>query len=66
MIGTPLAFPCLQYEYPFVVSSQDITTTSMPEMRNVTSSDSIWLSAMTTILSSDLGFTPELKTEAVN
>lgn len=66
MIGNPLAFPCLQYEYPFVVSSQDITTTSMPEMRNVTSSDSIWLSTLTTLLSSDLDLTPELGTEAVN
>lgn len=65
MIGTPLAFPCLQYEYPFVVSSQDITTTSMPEMKNVTS-ESIWLSAMTTILSKEMGATPELGTEAVN
>lgn len=51
MIGPPIAFPCLQFEYPFVVSSQDvISTTILPELKNVTT-ENTFFTTITTVLS---------------
>lgn len=70
MIGSPIAFPCLQYEYPFVVSKQqDEFTTLTTDFKNstISATQSLLLSTVSALISpEEMTFLSENSTTFLN